>query len=668
MTLTLQSVDLDANAATSTGAALRLVAQSNDVIGTGSFDLTVSATLDSEPLGIQLSVYPKLLNRTEFNSSLDNTSVPTITCLSETPLIPLLATSASSSASRSTLRLHVVEGAASGSCTSSATDVSLTCSPGQCAGVYPVRVALIDTKTNKTVQSFTTHLIELDAASVTDQLHVGLVLSLGSTFDLSPTGRSTLSAGQLVELSSTLDAIAAHRGVRLTLALYPQLLLALQRTTPAPTAVIHQLENLLKRRSAHQLIELLDTPFAPLNPSALAGVKHGATFGDLLSLGAATWAEFGLPARDTSFLAPDELTSGGEAILAGSCMDSMILQPSTPMSTANGLTQTAPVGVPTTAHCANPAVANSATSAFVADSSVATLTSSSKNVVLASHHFLAALAQIYFEQPNLSDRDVVVTPSESISTHLLADVLSELSSSPLISTQTVGALFAQTPIGSNGNTTAIILPGTTHGTNGLPGKAITAAATAQRVLESLVPSNSALLTQTRQDVEFGESSGLAATTRHHLITAAATQIEAIAKSLSFLGSRDFTLTAASGRIPITIDQNGDSGPINVRIHLQSSALILPYGATRLATLKANATSLQKVQVDTRGSGSGQLSVSVLSPVGGRVLISSEFTVRSTAVSVPAVILSVLALAVLAVWWVRSFRRRRRSRLQAKTVQ
>ena len=670
LSLALPSAALDSNASTTGGGRLHLVAQSDDVIGAGTFAMTVGATasLSGDPLGVQVSVYPKLLNRTEFNSTLHANDSITATCLTQTPLLPLPPGATPTAQSRSSIRLKVLEGAPNSGCTSSDSTLSLTCNPGQCAGVYPVRVALIDTTTKKTVQTFVTHLVELDAPAVTDRLNIAMVLSLGSTLDLSPTGRSTLTAGQLVALATTLNTIASHKGVHLTIALYPQLLVALERTTPTPTTVIRQLQTLLKRRSAHQMIELLDTPFASMNTSALAGAHQDATFAELLSLGAATWTTFGLPARDTSYLAPGELTSGGEAILASSCLNSIILQPSTSVSTTSGLTQTAPVGLPTTKHCANTATTHAATSALVADSSVATLTSSSTGVVLAAHHFLAALAQIYFEQPNLAGRDVVVTPSESMSTRLLNEVLNELASSPLVSNQTVGALFSATPIGTNGNTTAIVLPASAPGSNGLPSAAIVNAAHAQRILTSLVPSNSAVLTQTRQDVEFGESAGLSALARRHLIGAAESKITEIAKSLSFLGTSNFTLTSAAGKIPITIDQNGDNGPINVRILLQSSGLILPNGGSKSTTLKANATSLANIKVETRGSGISHLSVSVLTPVGGRVLLTRLFTVRSTAISVPAVILSLLAVAVLAAWWIRSFKRRRRDQRGSKAVQ
>jgi hypothetical protein len=670
LTLTLPCAALDSNASTSAGGRLHLVAQSDDVVGSGTFAMTVGATasLKGDPLGIQVSVYPKLLNRTEFNSTLSTNSSITATCLTQTPVLPLPTGATPTAQSRSSIRLKVLEGAPSSGCTSSETTLSLTCSPAQCAGVYPVQVALIDTTTKKTVQTFVTHLIELDTPTVTDRLNVGMVLSLGSSLDLSPSGRSTLSAGQLVALATTLNTISSHKGVHLTIALYPQLLVALERTTPTPTTVIHQLETLLKRRAAHQTIELLDTPFASMNTSALAGAHQDATFAELLSLGTATWATFGLPARETSYLAPGELTSGGEAILSSSCLTSIVLQPSTPLSTTSGLTQTAPVGVPTTKHCPNTAIENSSTSAFVADSSVGALTSLSNSVVLAAHHFLAALAQIYFEQPNLAGRDVVVTPSESMSTRLLSEVLNELGTSPLLSNQTLGAMLATTPIGTNGNTTAIVLPASTRGSNGLPEKAIVAAAKAQRILTSLVPSNSALLTEARQDVEFGESTGLSPLARRHLIGAAESKITEIAKSLSFLGTSNFTLTSAAGKIPITIDQNGDNGPINVRILLQPSGLILPNGGSKSTTLKANATSLANVKVETRGSGISHLSVSVLTPIGGRVLISRLFTVRSTAISIPAVLLSLLAVAVLAAWWIRSFKRRRRDQRKSETVQ
>jgi beta-lactamase regulating signal transducer with metallopeptidase domain len=54
----------------------------------------------------------------------------------------------------------------------------------------------------------------------------------------------------------------------------------------------------------------------------------------------------------------------------------------------------------------------------------------------------------------------------------------------------------------------------------------------------------------------------------------------------------------------------------------------------------------------------KVDVSVRSPAGGLQLSSGEVEVRSTATSVVGIVLSLGAVVVLVVWWIRTSRKRR----------
>lgn len=660
MTLLLATLALPASGASATPPTLELLNQSSTTVADGTFSLTLQTSLPAvaSEYGLRATLYPVLSNRTEFGSSLGSGEPAGASCLSQTPILPLAAAEQIGNRLDVPLQLHVVEAGGSSHCATSSTQLMLDCTPGGCAGVYPVQIALIDQHTGKSVRSFTTHLIELDNASVEERLNVGVVLPLGSSLAIGPGGGSTLTSSALHHLAAIVATLTSHHALHLSLALYPQLIDAMQRSRSRSLTLTHRLEGLINRRVAHRMFELLMTPYAPVNTSALVAAGRPGTFKGLVELGNRTWLDFHLPSRDSRYLVPASLTSGGESLLAASCLNSIVLPASTALSTANGLTQTAPVGVPAAAHCST-ANQSAATAAFIADPAAATLSSAPNDPMLEAHHFLAALAQIFFEQPGLPRRAVVVTPPESISPVVLDQVLTELDNAAFINTETLGSQFAQTPIGANGNTTAITLPSSTQGSNALLGPRLARAEGAVRVVASMVPTNTALLALMRRDIELGETAGLSAATRSKYLGAPDATILTISRSLSFLGPHNFTLTSSNGKIPLTLDQSGSLGPINVHIRLQSSNLILPNGDSEVVTLRANATSLANVLVDTRGSGSALLTVTVLSPTDDRLLLSGQFTVRSTAISLAAVLLSGLALAVLALWWIQSFQRRRR---------
>jgi hypothetical protein len=71
-------------------------------------------------------------------------------------------------------------------------------------------------------------------------------------------------------------------------------------------------------------------------------------------------------------------------------------------------------------------------------------------------------------------------------------------------------------------------------------------------------------------------------------------------------------------------------------------------------------------VQTRASGLFKVDITLSSPAGGLTLSSGQVSVRSTATSVVGVILSLGAVAVLVVWWLRTSRKRRARRRLEET--
>jgi len=86
--VTLATLTTPSFAATSRqiGSSLTLVAQSNDVVGTGKFSFAVHVQSNelSRDLRVQVTLFPKLDNRSDFNASLNNVEPQGGACLDKT--------------------------------------------------------------------------------------------------------------------------------------------------------------------------------------------------------------------------------------------------------------------------------------------------------------------------------------------------------------------------------------------------------------------------------------------------------------------------------------------------------------------------------------------------------------------------------------------------------
>ena len=114
-------------------------------------------------------------------------------------------------------------------------------------------------------------------------------------------------------------------------------------------------------------------------------------------------------------------------------------------------------------------------------------------------------------------------------------------------------------------------------------------------------------------------------------------------ALSLSGTRTVTIAQRRAKIPVTIVSDFPS-PVHGVLRLESGDLTLASGQTRQAVVLARKNTSVSATVSTRTSGVSTLEVELVSPRGGIVLIDKGFTVRSTAFSIVAVIISVVALA------------------------
>jgi hypothetical protein len=122
-----------------------------------------------------------------------------------------------------------------------------------------------------------------------------------------------------------------------------------------------------------------------------------------------------------------------------------------------------------------------------------------------------------------------------------------------------------------------------------------------------------------------------------------------------------TITSSKAEIPISFQNTGDDD-VSVNVKLESDRLLFPDGAERVVQLPAHRNTTVRVAVETRGSGTAPVLMSVTTadglaiPKGVRTI-----SVRSTFVSGVGVFLTVAAIVFLALWWGWDIHRRRKKR-------
>ena len=122
-----------------------------------------------------------------------------------------------------------------------------------------------------------------------------------------------------------------------------------------------------------------------------------------------------------------------------------------------------------------------------------------------------------------------------------------------------------------------------------------------------------------------------------------------------------TLTGTGASLPITLLSRANYTMTAV-VHLVSNRLTFPKGSTVVTSLDSSTKSLRVPVTDPKG-GNLTLQVIVTTPNGQVVLAHSAVQVRIAGTSVVGYVISIGSLAVLALWWIRTSRRRRNERRQ-----
>jgi hypothetical protein len=201
------------------------------------------------------------------------------------------------------------------------------------------------------------------------------------------------------------------------------------------------------------------------------------------------------------------------------------------------------------------------------------------------------------------------------------------------------------------------------GGGGLPVAAIRAQRVRVNGFASAAVGAHALVLQLGDLVLGGEAAALRPVQQSAVLANAGDAVDAQFGQLAVESDQPVTLTARSGTVPITILSTAPY-PVGATLTLSSDKLLFPNGEpqwTQSVLLRPRYSTVVPVRVQTRASGVFRIDISLHSPDGSVRLATGAQSVRSTASAVVGVVLTVGAVAVLAVWWFRTSRRRRAAR-------
>ncbi|MDE0115485.1 MAG: DUF6049 family protein [bacterium] len=146
--------------------------------------------------------------------------------------------------------------------------------------------------------------------------------------------------------------------------------------------------------------------------------------------------------------------------------------------------------------------------------------------------------------------------------------------------------------------------------------------------------------------------GLTETQRDAYLAVVAQTVRDTVAAIEPPSQQRITLTSRSGSIPMLI-RNSLNHDVVVRLDFNSDKLDFPNGDSLLWRLSPGVNQVQ-VAVRAKTSGDAVLEISVNSPTGLLALGESQLTVRATSLSGAGVGIAAAALAILMVWWARSW--------------
>lgn len=653
-----------ADASSTSATTLQVLDQSTWIAPGQTFDLSmgVHSRVPQSELGIALSVYAPPIGQSSFDAAIaGDTSEEEL--VSDTPTVPF----SSLSVSGDDVELQAPIAAGNIPLSDNALALDLECQSGNCNGVYPVRVQLMDTATGNVLANIITFIVFVEA-TISSRLRVSLVVPVGAA-PATPGPGGTIgkpSKADMARLSSLVSELSGTSSP-ITVLPEPETVQALRSANSSARDVSRSISSL----SSHSNVEVLPSPYVWIDPTVL---RIAGLVSDIAQ-------QIG---RGRSVLSAAKVQTSGTTSVIETTLDEPTLRQLEDGATTGVVvpsgTLTAVTGRydgPCVQTFSIPDGAGHAVDAAVTDPSLESQLEDKQGAggVLAAHQLLADLSLIALEEPEASwIRGVALAPGFDWAPtgQFLSTFLSGLTSIPVLDPVTMSAFFSQVDKGddqgnvNNGNgwpatrqLQQISVPVTIDKASVAFAGAISGARTMVRGLVSIVGSGESTnslndLLLSSESVQLTDQEQMAVVTTVRNVVSGRTNVVALS------ADHNIRLTAQNATIPITLVRQV-SFPVTVEVDLSSDKLQFLHGTNPKTVFVTQNVQTVDIDVFARTSGDFPVLITVKSPTGDLTIASAKFTVRSLSSSVVAVVLTAGAAAVLLAWWGRTLLTGRRSR-------
>ena len=530
------------------------------------------------------------------------------------------------------------------------------------SGVFPVTFSLTAGDEAELLDELTVYVTEIDPDDTARHpLSIALHLDVGLPVALQPDGIDHLDQEALASLQTIVDALTLHPDVAVTLTVSPESIEALGKD-PTGAPLLADLGAILAGGA-----QLLPAPYVPLDETAwwqegledVLTVQYDTGADALIrGLGATPSPRTILASPSTTTASLDEYRNrGAKAIVIAEENLAPLASTRFPLTITQRFVLRTASGQPL------PAAQIDARSATLFGDGV-----------YEAHRLLTDLDVLGFDQPN-TPRGVVLRPPPDWrpTRDFLVALLSGLRDDPILEPVTFDDYFAPGAVGVADRLGQIdregtleplersLRPSPTESTDGYLGVHSLFSAGLESYAAIRGDEGTDEIAALAKRILVAGSDTLAREDRDAYFTAVN---DIVAQDIAGVTGPDpetITITARRDDIPITII-NDLGYSANVVLVLESDKLEFPDGAQIPWTLDPGINDDITIPVRARTSGDSLLQVTVRSPdLRLQLGTTSRVTVRSTALSGLGVVMSIAALSMLMIWWLRQIMRSRRER-------
>jgi hypothetical protein len=633
--LSLATVTWPSAAHAETTASFVLVHQNPVVLlspnGSGRFNTTLHFVNPGKEVTAQVSLYPRIIARSQLapiisgagdtSSSIATTGNFMITCL------------AHDRATFGVTLFSVSPGKTNASCENHDARLHLGCSGENCDGVYPISYSLSTLNSTQTTWS----LLSIQRGAVARPLRVDIIE------DVEPP-----SLTHAVATADVLKALADHAQTPVTITADYRTLSALQSSVADQDVALRAAYDKALTSPLHRGVA---APPANIDFAGLVSNGLATQVNQQLSLATSLLRQVTGHYADSPVVLNGTVTLADlKALAAVHVSDVVLHESSLAVAPSTTLEWGAPFYVADTPSMAVLAV-DGPLDQLVNDASI----TPGRRAVLV----LNTLAFLHFEEPNApSQRSVVVEMSPTrASAAFVNDLLDGISTNPFAVASSLTPSFSSSLVGTNNAPTTRDLgaaPASTWSANNVNSLLFTIGQinSFNQAIASAPVANTLSVAVAESEVVGGPS------TRQNAINHAQGSLNDQLGNFS-VDQSSITLAGPGTALPITVLSTANYS-VTAVVHLITDRLSFPKGDSEVVTLDSSTKSLRIPTSNHRGSDL-TLQIVVTTPNDQVVLARAAIQVRIAGNSIVGYLLTFASLLVLAVWWVRTYRRTSRGR-------